>query len=78
MARIDGNVFKLFDKIAKAGLLILDDFGLAHLDKKQQMDLMEIMEDRHAKKATIIVSQLPITALLQIFILVYSLTFCDL
>ncbi len=62
MARIDGSVFKLFDKIAKAGLLILDDFGLAHLDKKQQMDLMEIIEDRHAKKATIIVSQLPITS----------------
>lgn len=62
MARIDGTVFKLFDKIAKAGLLILDDFGLTHLDKKQQMDLMEIMEDRHAKKATIIVSQLPVTS----------------
>ncbi len=62
MARIDGSVFKLFDKIAKAGLLILDDFGLTHLDKKQQMDLMEIIEDRHAKKATIIVSQLPVTS----------------
>jgi len=62
MARIDGTVFKLFDKIAKAGLLILDDFGLTHLDKKQQMDLMEIIEDRHAKKATIIVSQLPVTS----------------
>jgi DNA replication protein DnaC len=43
MARIDGSIFKLFDKIAKAGLLILDDFGLTHLDKQQQMDLMEII-----------------------------------
>lgn len=60
MARIDGSFLRLFDKLAKAGLLILDDFGLAHLDKKQQMDLMEIIEDRHAKSSTIIASQLPV------------------
>ena len=60
MARIDGGIFKLFVKIAKAGLLILDDFGLAHLDKQQQMDLMEIIEDRHSKSSTIIASQLPV------------------
>ena len=60
MARIDGSIFKLFDKIAKAGLLILDDFGLAYLDKQQQMDLMEIIEDRHSKSSTIIASQLPV------------------
>ena len=62
MARIDGSIFKLFDKIAKAGLLILDDFGLTHLDKQQQMDLMEIIEDRHGKSSTIIASQLPIAS----------------
>ena len=60
VARIEGTVFKLFDKIAKTDLLILDDFGLAYLDKKQQMDLMEIIEDRHAVKSTIIASQLPL------------------
>ncbi len=48
------------DKLSKAQLLILDDFGLTHLDKQQRMDLMEIMEDRHAKMATIIASQLPV------------------
>ena len=62
MARLDGSVFKLFDRIAKAGVLILDDFGLAHLDKKQQMDLMEIIEDRHSKASTIIASQLPVAS----------------
>ena len=60
MARIDGSIFKLFDKIAKSGLLILDDFGLTHLDKQQQMDLMEIIEDRHGRSSTIIASQLPV------------------
>ncbi len=59
IARIEGTVFKLFDKIAKTDLLILDDFGMAYLDKKQQLDLMEIIEDRHALKSTIIASQIP-------------------
>lgn len=60
MSRIDGSFLKFFDKLAKAKLLILDDFGLAHLDEKQQMDLMEIIEDRHGKSSTIIASQLPV------------------
>lgn len=60
MARLDGSFLKLFDKIAKAHLLILDDFGLSHLDHNQQMDLMEIIEDRHGKSSTIIASQLPV------------------
>ena len=59
VARAEGTIFKLFDKIAKTDLLILDDFGLAYLDKKQQLDLMEIIEDRHALKSTIIASQIP-------------------
>ncbi|MFZ1748831.1 MAG: IS21-like element helper ATPase IstB [Saprospiraceae bacterium] len=62
MARIDGTIYKYIDKLAKSELLIIDDFGLAHLDKQQQMDLMEIIEDRHGKNATIIASQLPVSA----------------
>lgn len=60
MTRIDGSFLKFFDKLAKANLLILDDFGLSHLDQKQQMDLMEIIEDRHGRSSTIIASQLPV------------------
>lgn len=62
MARIDGSIFKLFEKISKSGLLILDDFGLTNLDNQQQMDLMEIIEDRHGKASTIIASQLPVAS----------------
>ena len=62
MARVDGSVFRVFEHIAKAGLLILDDFGLSNLEKKQQMDLMEIIEDRHSKSSTIIASQLPVAS----------------
>lgn len=66
MARIDGSVFKLFNQIAKADLLILDDFGLTHLERQQQLDLMEILEDRHAKSALIMASQLPVASWFQI------------
>jgi len=60
MSRLDGSFLKFFEKLAKANLLILDDFGLSHLDKQQQMDLMEIIEDRHGQSSTIIASQLPV------------------
>jgi len=60
MARMDGSLLKFFDKLAKTKLLILDDFGLIHLEQQQQFDLMEIIEDRHSRQATIIASQLPV------------------
>lgn len=60
MARVDGSIYKFFEKLAKKDLLILDDFGLTFLEKQQQMDLMEMIEDRHSRKSTIIASQLPV------------------
>jgi len=60
MSRIDGTIYKLLEKISKTELLILDDFGLTHLEQQQRMDMMEIIEDRHAARATIIASQLPV------------------
>lgn len=60
IARVDGTIYKFFEKLAKKDLLILDDFGLTYLEKQQQMDLMEMIEDRHGQKSTIIASQLPI------------------
>jgi DNA replication protein DnaC len=62
MSRAEGTIFKLFDYISKAALLILDDFGLTHLEHQQQLDLMEMIEDRHARSSTIIASQLPVSS----------------
>ncbi|NBC24874.1 MAG: ATP-binding protein [Bacteroidetes bacterium] len=62
IARLEGSIVSFFLKLAKTNLLILDDFGLTHLEKQQQLDLMEIIEDRHARHATIIVSQLPVAS----------------
>jgi len=67
MARLEGNAISLFDKLAKTELIIIDDFGLFSLDAQQQLDFMEIIEDRHAQKATIIASQLPVANWFDIF-----------
>jgi len=61
LKRIEGKISKFFDKIAALDLLIIDDFGMRKLDGQQLNDFMEIMEDRHARRSTIIASQLPVT-----------------
>lgn len=60
MCRIDSTLPKFFDKMANTDLLIMDDFGMKVLDSQQMLDFMEIIEDRHERKSTIIVSQLPL------------------
>jgi DNA replication protein DnaC len=60
ITRIEGTTTKFLDHIAKTELLIIDDFGLTVLKEQEQTDLLEIIEDRHGKKATIISSQMPV------------------
>ena len=47
-------------KIQRAELVILDDFGLQPLDAKDRMSLLEILEDRHGKNSTVVVTQIPV------------------
>lgn len=60
MLKADGSFSRELTRIEKYDLLILDDFGLAPLDSTARMFLMEIIEDRHGRKSTIISSQLPV------------------
>ena len=60
MARIEGTLTRFFGGMADTDLLIIDDFGIRSLDKQQMLDFLEMMEDRHARKSTIIASQLPV------------------
>lgn len=60
MAKADGSYIKEISQIEKLDLLILDDFGLKPLDNNQRLMLLELLEDRHGKKSTIIGSQLPV------------------
>ena len=59
MSHGDGSYLKLINQIAKADVLIIDDWGLDTLSQSQRNDLLEIMEDRHGNKSTIVTSQLP-------------------
>ncbi|MCD6564823.1 MAG: IS21-like element helper ATPase IstB [Bacteroidales bacterium] len=60
IAKADGSYIKELSKIEKMDLLILDDFGLKPLDGHQKLMLLEIFEDRHGKRSTIMTSQLPV------------------
>ena len=60
IARADGRYPKLLNKLARTQLLLLDDWGLATLNDEQRKDLLEITDDRHNQRATLITSQLPV------------------
>ena len=60
LARGDGRHIRLLKVIARAELLILDDWGLANLTPDQGRDMLEIIDDRHGRGSTIITSQLAV------------------
>lgn len=62
IAKADGTYLKEINKIEKQDLLILDDFGLQPLDTYKRYALMEVIEDRHGRKSTLICSQLPVSS----------------
>lgn len=59
-AKGDGRYPRLMNALAKADLLILDDWGTALLTDEQRRDLFEIVEDRYERKSTLIAAQLPL------------------
>jgi DNA replication protein DnaC len=50
----------LLRALGRADLLILDDWGLEPLDAAARHDVLEILDDRYGRRATIVTSQLPI------------------
>ena len=61
IAKADGSYMKLTKKLAKARLLILDDWGLAALTDFERQALLEILEDRYNVSSTIVASQMPVS-----------------
>ncbi len=59
LAHGDGSYLKLMKSIAKAHLIVIDDWGLAKITDSQQRDFLEILEDRHGIQATLMASQIP-------------------
>lgn len=60
MAHGDGRFPKLMTAFAKTDLLILDDWGLAQFNAEQRRDLLELLDDRHGHRSTIVTSQVPV------------------
>lgn len=55
-----GAFGKWLMQLAKTDVLILDDWGMGAIDSATRSDLLELIDDRAASKATIITSQLPV------------------
>jgi len=62
LCKVDGTYLKELEKLTRTDLLILDDFGLQAFDNQDRETLMDIIDDRHGKKSTIISSQIPVSA----------------
>lgn len=60
LAHADGTYTRLLGRLAKIDVLVLDDWGLAPLKDQERRDLLEILEDRHGLRSTIVTSQLPV------------------
>jgi DNA replication protein DnaC len=61
LAHADGSYANLLARFARADVLVIDDWGLAPLKDQERRDLLEIVEDRHGLRSTIMTSQLPPT-----------------
>src|SRR5829696_7461464 len=51
---------RLLRKLARVAVLILDDFAMTELTASQRRDLMEVIDDRHERGATVIATQVPV------------------
>ena len=62
VARHDGRYHKLMAQLIKCEVLVLDDLLIAPISRNDQRELLEIVEERYDRKATIVTSQLPVKA----------------
>ncbi|MBA4419357.1 MAG: AAA family ATPase [Syntrophus sp. (in: bacteria)] len=60
IARADGSYGKFLERIQRIKLLIIDDWGINPFADGERRDILEIVEDRHGVRSTIIASQFPI------------------
>lgn len=59
LARADGTYTRVLAKIARADVLVLDDWAMAPITDVERRDLLEILDDRYGTRSTIVTSQVP-------------------
>ena len=62
IAHADGRLPALRTSLAKARLLILDDWGVSPISDRGRQDLLEVIDDRVPGSSVLITSQLPVKA----------------
>jgi DNA replication protein DnaC len=60
LAHADGSYAKLLASLARLPLLILDDWLRDPLTPAQARDLLEVLDDRYGRTATLIATQIPV------------------
>ncbi len=60
IAKADGRYVRLLREYARTDLLILDDWAIVPMNEETRRDLLEILDDRHNRKSTVVTSQLPV------------------
>jgi DNA replication protein DnaC len=59
LARADGSYTRLLGKLARADVLVVDDWAMAPIKDQERRDFLEVMEDRYGNRSTIMTSQVP-------------------
>jgi DNA replication protein DnaC len=62
VAHGDGSFGKRLAQLSRIDLLAIDDFAIAPSTATERSDLLELLDDRVGTRATLITSQLPVTA----------------
>ncbi len=62
VAKSDGRYRTLLHNLARTDLIVIDDWGITALTDGNRRDLLELLDDRFNTRATIITSQLPVSA----------------
>jgi DNA replication protein DnaC len=58
LARADGTWARTLARLARVDVLVVDDWAIAPIKDDERRDLLEILEDRHGTRSTIVTSQL--------------------
>jgi DNA replication protein DnaC len=58
LARADGTFVRLLGRLARADVIVLDDFAISAITDEERRDLLEVLEDRYGTRSTIVTSQL--------------------
>jgi DNA replication protein DnaC len=61
LAHADGSYPQLLRTLARTHLLVFDDWLRDPLSRSQARDLLEILDDRYGRSATMVVTQVPVT-----------------